>query len=101
VLEFVNATFDTLIGSGDRPALQPPYRAVHAERGGILVGPGVGWIGGPVDAPAQDIRRATARQIAAYCRAALVDGWQVDDRAGGVRPAAYRDIALLVPTRAA
>jgi ATP-dependent helicase/nuclease subunit A len=99
VLDFVNTTFATMIGSGDRPSTQPPYRPVHAVRGGELRGPDVGWIGGAVDAPVRDIRRTEARQIAAYCRGALAERWQVGDR-HGIRLAGYRDIAILVPTRA-
>jgi len=98
VLDFVNVTFAAIIGGGDSPSVQPPYRPVHADRNAVLGGPGVAWIGGPVDRQAREARTHEAEQIAAYCRAVPAQGWQVSG-AEGVRPATYRDIAILVPTR--
>ncbi|HXH23044.1 MAG TPA: UvrD-helicase domain-containing protein [Dehalococcoidia bacterium] len=101
VLGFVNQVFERLIGSGDSPGVQPPYRGVEWLREDDLAGPGVGWSGGPVEMNARDARRHEAGQVAAWCRAALEQGWQVWDRVDGrARPAAYRDIAILIPSRA-
>jgi ATP-dependent exoDNAse (exonuclease V) beta subunit len=101
VLDFVNSVFQRVIGGGEEPSLQPPYRPVHPERTVVLRGPDVGYIGGVVDAPAREARRIEAAQVAAWCRAALEQGWQVEDRSENrIRPARYRDIAILVPTRA-
>ncbi|HWC28812.1 MAG TPA: UvrD-helicase domain-containing protein, partial [Dehalococcoidia bacterium] len=100
VLHFVNATFDRLIGDGAQPSVQPPYRPVHAEREEYLAGPGVAWIGRALEVAARDARRHEALQVAARCREVLEQGWEVWERDAGIaRPARYRDIAILVPTR--
>jgi ATP-dependent helicase/nuclease subunit A len=99
VLEWVNGIFETLIGDGRRPELQPPYRPIYPERDLSLRGPGVGFTGGEERLDARDVRRLEAGQIAAYCRFAVEDGWEVAERDGRVRPAAYRDITVLVPAR--
>jgi len=101
ILSFVNQIFESIIGSGESPSLQPGYRPVHPERADACSGPDVASIGGAMSGSAGEARRYEAQQIAAYCRAALDAGWQVWDRETGVaRPAHYRDIAILVPTRA-
>jgi len=100
ILRFVNEALARVIGDGARPEVQPPYQPVHAEREEDLDGPDVAWTGGELAAPAREARRHEAAQVAAYCRAALAQGWQVWDRAlGARRPARFRDIAVLVPTR--
>ena len=57
VLGFVNTVFAALIGAGERPEVQPPYRPVHPEREERLAGPGVGWTGQGLDLPAREARR--------------------------------------------
>jgi ATP-dependent helicase/nuclease subunit A len=100
ILDFLNRTFAGIVGSGDQPSVQPPYRPVYAERNEELFGPGVALIGGPLPVAAREARRQEASQVAAWCQAALAQGWQVQDRdTGGVRSAHYRDIAVLVPAR--
>ncbi len=99
IVDWVNAVFASLIGAGDHPALQPPYREIEADRQDELVGPGVAIIGGESQDAAPLLRLREARQIAALCRAAVEEGWQVADRGGAARPASYRDIAILIPTR--
>ncbi|MGE0685729.1 MAG: UvrD-helicase domain-containing protein [Dehalococcoidia bacterium] len=104
VLGFVNGVFEGLIGSGDNPWLQPEYRPVHPYRDIGLTGPGVALIGGALDRKAAEAKRHEAQQVAAYCRAILDQGWEAADRPAGddaeyARPARYRDIAILLPTR--
>ncbi len=41
ILNWVNAVFAPLIGEGEEPGIQPPYREVHADRETALTGPGV------------------------------------------------------------
>ncbi|HEY5640651.1 MAG TPA: UvrD-helicase domain-containing protein [Dehalococcoidia bacterium] len=101
ILGWVNAVFAPLIGDGGEPGIQPPYRAVHADRDGALAGPGVTWMGGEVETGvnAPGMREAEAQAIAAQCRAVISEGWQIQDRGGPVREATYGDIAVLIPRR--
>ncbi len=100
VLQFVNTVFARLIDVGLNPAVQPPYRPVYPHRSQALDGPAVAYIGEELNVPAKQARLIEAEQLAAYCREALTQGWQVEERDGStVRPARYRDIAILVPTR--
>jgi ATP-dependent helicase/nuclease subunit A len=103
VLRFVNDVFEGLIGSGANPWLQPAYSPVHPYRDIALTGPGAGLIGGTLNLKASEAKRVEARQVAAYCRAALDEGWHVAERDGDEEravPARFRDIAILLPTRA-
>lgn len=101
VIEFVNAAFAGIIGDDGSPGVQPPYRPIHPERLDLLHGPGAARAGGPLDLPAFAVRAHEAGQVAAWCRAAIADGWEVWEgrEAGAPRPARYRDLAILVPTR--
>jgi ATP-dependent helicase/nuclease subunit A len=98
LLDWVNAVFDRLIGAGERPQLQPPYRPLRPDRDDAPAGPGVAWTGGETEASARDSRYFEAGQIAAYCRLAT-DGWEVTQRDGSLRSATYHDIAVLIPGR--
>ena len=101
VLEMVNAVFTKLIGAGTNPSVQPPYRPIHPERDEDLAGPGVATFGGPKTGSAREVRRLEAAQVAGRCAAIVEDGWQVIDRAlQTARPASFRDLAILMPTRA-
>jgi ATP-dependent exoDNAse (exonuclease V) beta subunit len=64
---------------------------------------GVRRVGGLLDGSAADAAEAEARSFAALARAAVEDGWLVSDRdpSGSrvLRPAAYRDICILLPAR--
>ena len=101
VVEMVNAVFQQLIGEGANPSVQPPYRPIHAERDEELAGPGVATFGGRATGSAREVRRLEATQVAAHCAAVVEDGWEVFDRGlQAVRPASFRDVAILVPTRA-
>ena len=101
ILDWVNDVFDELIGAGDDPALQPRYAPVDADRSVNLRGPGVAWMGDPMPPPAKawQMRMEEASDVAATCRAAVADGWEVQERDGTVRPARLGDIAVLIPTR--
>jgi ATP-dependent helicase/nuclease subunit A len=99
VLSWVNAVFARLIGEGDAPAVQPPYRGVHPSRASKLAGPGVAWFGGPVNVLARGLRELEAREIASQCRRIVSEPWQVQEREGTVREASYGDIAVLIPRR--
>jgi ATP-dependent exoDNAse (exonuclease V) beta subunit len=99
ILAWVNEVFEKIIGPGDHAEVQPPYAAIHPERDAELNGPGVATFGGVVDAPARDVRRIEASELAALCRRAIEEHWQVAERDGAVREAAYRDIAILIPRR--
>ena len=99
VVGWVNAVVGALIAATDDPAVQAPYVSIVAERTDTLAGPGVAWMGEASDLRAWDVRRAEARDVAATCRAAVDEGWQVQERDGAVRPARLRDIAVLLPAR--
>lgn len=98
VLSWVNAVFRRLMGN-DEPSVQPPYRRIEAERGARLAGPGVTWFGGALDARAAQVRERESEEVAARCLAILEEGWEVEDKSGAVRPASFRDVAILIPTR--
>ncbi len=102
ILAWVNGVFERMIGGGDRPEVQPPYRAILEDRREVLRGPGVAYFGRDVGKgpSASDIRQMEAAEAAALCRKAIDDGWETwDVAAGKPRPAEYRDIALLMPAR--
>jgi ATP-dependent helicase/nuclease subunit A len=99
ILEWVNGVFATLIGAGASPDVQPPYNPIHPARGVELRGPGVATIGEALKAAARDVRTVEARQLAALCRSAIDERWQVAERDGTVREASFRDIAILIPRR--
>ncbi|MEO8457605.1 MAG: UvrD-helicase domain-containing protein [Chloroflexota bacterium] len=100
ILDWVNAVFEKMIdGGGYPPEVQPPYAAIHTERDAQLNGPGVATIGGETKENARVLRGIEAGQIAALCRKAIAGGWQVQERDGTVRAAAYKDIAILIPRR--
>ena len=99
VVDWVNTVMGALLGEVDDPTLQAPYVPILAERADDLAGPGVAWMGGASEARAWEVRRAEAGDVAATCRAAVEDGWQVQEREGAIRPAALRDIAVLIPAR--
>jgi ATP-dependent helicase/nuclease subunit A len=99
IVDWVNSVFACIIGEGDRSEIQPPYRAIEADRTDALAGPGVALIGAQIADPAARVRRRETSAIAAHCRAAIDEGWQVAVADGDARPASFRDIAILIPTR--
>ncbi|TMB70012.1 MAG: hypothetical protein E6J43_02960, partial [Chloroflexi bacterium] len=102
LLDWINNVFSTLIGPGWKQDIQPGYRSIYdGRRSGDLAGPGVAWIGGDAgEANARQVREIEAGQVVANCLAAVEEGWQVAEHNDTVRPAAFSDIAVLMPTRA-
>jgi hypothetical protein len=42
-----------------------------------------------------------SRDVAGHCRAVVAESWGVEKRAGVIRPASFRDIAVLIPAERA
>lgn len=98
IIEWVNTTFDAILGAGD-PALQATPIPLVAHRA-PLTGAGlpVATFGGPSEDRAADVRVAEAADVAAIITEA-VGNWAVLDDNGVERPARYGDVAILLPTR--
>ena len=102
IIEWVNATFEGVLTSTGSEGLQAAPLALSAHRT-ALVGPGpaVATFGMASTERAADLRDAEAADVAAIVLEA-VGNWSVyDTRLNRERPAQLRDIALLLPTRAA
>jgi ATP-dependent helicase/nuclease subunit A len=109
VIDWVNATFGTLMG--ERPELeipvasQPDYVALAAQRSAPPAGPPVAVVGGaahPTGTKADEIRAVEARDVAHAVTVAIRERWQVADRVDGAdrwRHARLGDITILVPAR--
>jgi ATP-dependent helicase/nuclease subunit A len=109
VIDWVNATFGTLMG--ERPELeipvasQPDYVGLAAQRTAPPGGPPVAVVGGaphPTGTKADQVRAAEARDVAHAVTLAMREGWQVADRVDGTdrwRDARLGDITVLVPAR--
>ncbi|HVF74906.1 MAG TPA: UvrD-helicase domain-containing protein [Acidimicrobiales bacterium] len=103
VLAWVNHAFTGLMGDGTT-AGQPVYMPLDATWPATATGPSVALVGGPTDAPdIHTVREAEAADVATVVARAKADGWLVADRDDGGqrvhRPAQYRDMAVLLPTR--
>ena len=98
IIEWVNATFGTLMTSGDAGG-QPRYVPLVAARP-AHPGVGVHAFGGghPSGTSANDIRHREAAELAGVIREALADDWPVFD-GGSWRAARLSDIAILLPAR--
>lgn len=99
IIDWVNDVFEQMIGAGADPEVQPPYNAIEPERDITLDGPGVATFGVQQDASARATRVMEAEEVAAVCRQAIEEKWQVAERTGDIRNAAFRDIAILLPRR--
>jgi ATP-dependent helicase/nuclease subunit A len=109
IIDWVNTTFDTLMG--ERPELdipvasQPEYVALAAQRGAPPAGPPVTVVGGtphPTGTKADEVRAVEARDVAHAITVAMREQWQVADRVDGAdrwRDARLGDITVLVPAR--
>jgi ATP-dependent helicase/nuclease subunit A len=96
VLAWVNHVFARLIGQGSAEG-QPAYVPLEASRPAAAVGPAVALVGGPSEeGDAEAVREREASEVAAVLARARHEGWSVGDR-----PAAYADMAVLLPTRTA
>ena len=102
IVEWVNALFSRMFAGFADEKISPPYRAMTAVRSDHPPGPSVSRIGGVLDTRAAPARRAEAEHVASVCLSVLNDGWQVLDRGDErTRPARFRDIAILMPSRTA
>lgn len=106
ILEWVNRRFAELIRKpADGRALQPDYRPLLPAPGSVPRGPGVAVLAGPANlAQKGELRQAESAAIAGLVRA-LVERNGLDvsvrDPDGALRPARYRDVALLFRTTSA
>lgn len=99
VLAWVNHVFARLLGEGE-PGVQAPHVELAPARDPHPAVPvPVRVIGGPDVGSLSEIRAEEAADIAATIRRAKAEGWPVVDPGGSQHPAAYRDIAILLPTR--
>lgn len=101
IIEWVNRVFALMIGTGTDPAVQPAYREIHPCRDGDAAGPAVACFGAEVadGSNARQIRAMESRDVARCCRAIVAERWEIVEKSGDVRPAAYKDIAILIPAR--
>ncbi|MGQ0466158.1 MAG: UvrD-helicase domain-containing protein [Sporichthyaceae bacterium] len=98
VLAAVNHAFDRLIGDDDRAGIAYDHLAASRTMGSAEAP--VLLLGGPCDLPAPALRTAEATHLADVAVRAKRDGWLVGtDEAKPGRPASYRDMAILLPTR--
>jgi len=100
VIDWVNATFDSLIRG--QPGVQPPYEALVAHPR-FTAADAVDVISAtPAGPRADDVRRAEGEVLASLIRASVQSGaWRV--REGDVtaaRPATYGDVVVIIPGRA-
>ncbi len=106
VIEWVNETFDRLIGEPAHDGLpvpsQPRYVRLDGVRAGPPAGPPVAVVGREEHsngATADVLRAAEAADVAAAVAQAVAEEWSVDDGADGWRPARLGDITILLPAR--
>lgn len=96
VLEVVNGVFgDVLV---EEPGVQAGHVALAAHRadpGGTRIA----VLGDSVDQPLPQVREDEAGEVAASVARIVREAWPVHDPDGSVRPATFRDVALLIPSR--
>ncbi|MBB2903512.1 ATP-dependent helicase/nuclease subunit A [Kineococcus radiotolerans] len=107
VLEAANHAFRTLIGAD--PAAGIAYADLHPARDGGADGVDVPvlLLGGDRDVPAGALRDLEAEHVADVIARAKAEGWPVEastrhpdgTSTRGQRPAQYRDVTVLLPTR--
>ena len=101
IIDWVNRTFTRLFVPEE--GVQPPYVGL-AARPDYQTGDAVTVLRGEAPAAAGSridaVRRFEARKLAALIRASVRDEtWRVRAPDGGDRAAAYRDVAVLIPSR--
>ncbi len=111
VIDWVNATFDQLMGEPPEEEVpvpsQPEYVALDPERGPVPVGPAVAVVGThahPIGTKADGLRSAEAADVAHAITVALRERWAVkdgtdDDGRERWRDPRLGDITVLVPAR--
>ncbi len=103
IIDWVNRTFERLIV--EQPGVQPRYidlvarpLPAPAEQEAVTLVRGV--VPKARGGFATDVRRAEAEALASLiAREVAGGGWRVRDGDGATRPAQYRDVALLIPSR--
>lgn len=109
IIDWVNETFGQLF-LGEDPAVGPVYQVMRVVREERPAGPARWTFGEAVNLKAAEVREREARAVAAACRRAVEEGWEVfeRDRRGlgegePARPhrARYGDIVILIPARTA
>jgi ATP-dependent helicase/nuclease subunit A len=100
IIDWVNHVFARLLNDREEGG-QARYVPLAAARDSLSDQPPVVVVGAPLDAPAAEIRRVEADEIARLLRLVKDERWTIHDdaHATGVRPVRFADIALLVPTR--
>lgn len=102
VLDWVNAVFGDLIGTGNQgqAAFEPlvPTRAPLGGTAAFDPGPCVSYLDG-VAGSAGELRELEAAEVSACISQILEQGWLVEAPGAGVRPVKPSDIAVLIPTR--
>lgn len=100
VLEWVDHVFARLL-EGAEPGVQAPHRALTAHRPPTgTAAPPVIVFGGPLDASVGEVRNVEADAVAGAVHEVVSCGWEVTDPSTGeLRPARYRDVAILIPAR--
>jgi len=101
ILDFVDAVFAELSPAGSERGV--PHRSLAATRPSPPAdgagGPPVAVFGGPhQQGRARDVRLGATAQVANVTRTIVEEEWLVGAEEGS-RPAQYRDIAVLMPTR--
>jgi ATP-dependent exoDNAse (exonuclease V) beta subunit len=106
VIDWINETFGRLMALTADPDLpvasQAAYIGLDPTRPAAPVGPSVAVMGReehPRAARADELRGAEAAEVSATVARIVAEGWEVDDGAGGWRPARLGDITILVPAR--
>ncbi len=101
IVRFVNSLFAPWMESADAIG-QPAYTPLTAYIDDHETSPTVGFLGDEAtDSPAAEIRLQEADAVVRVIAQAKRDGWMVrDEKTDELRPADYRDIAVLMPTRA-
>ncbi len=106
VIDWVNHTFDALMGEPNDVEApvpsQPTYLALDPVRSTPAVGPPIAVIGRteqPGSLLASDLRTAEAADVASTVARAICEQWTVADGTGGWRPARLGDITVLLPAR--
>jgi ATP-dependent exoDNAse (exonuclease V) beta subunit len=107
IIDWVNATFGTLLAADDEsPIPQPGYAPLEAQRGSAPTGPAVAAIGAEAHPPktsADVLRTAESEDVAAVITTALAERWAVQDRGPDGsevwRDCRLGDITILVPAR--
>ncbi len=97
VVGVVNHVFDDLIGQASTG--QVPYQGLRTERQDHAPDAAVRLLGGPTDGGADALREAESAHLADIAVRVKTEQWQVNGP-DGLRDASYRDVAVLLPTRA-